>query len=495
VTTELTPEAVAAVVEHGEDAMKVAARYASWRAGDLSFLRHDIQQRAVEAFWSCEADRSVWKWARRLGKSWGCVTVAFEMCLSADRRRVPYAAATALSLKEFIIPIATAIAETAPPELRPEVMEAEVRFKNGSRIVFCGCEDRAKAERLRGPESHLAIVDEAGFIPILDYVVRSILLPQLLTTDGRMLLASTPPETAAHPFEGFAKEAEERGAYSHHNIYDAPHITDRQRERFCIEAGGEHSTAWRREGLALSITDPDKAIVPEFEANEAFIVGECDRPELFDAYVIGDVGFTDLTVILFGYWHFEHAKIVIERELVLERATTAIVQKESDELERALWPGRRPRRRLVDTSQRTAADMASLQDAGDPTKENRWMTVVNADREAAVNQLRMDVDRHRILISPKCRVLIAHLRHGIWNTNRTDFARIAQHTTEHTGGVRFAHFDAVAAAMYFVRHVQRNRMPKQEPKFDEGAQNVPKELKERLKAKGWGGLIRRKHIS
>ena len=115
-------------------------------------------------------------------------------------------------------PIFTEIIATAPPELRPELVGDEVRFKNGSRIVFAACEDRAKAERLRGPKSHKIIVDEAGFIPVLKYVVNSVLLFQLAGTGGKLLMGSSPPDSPAHPFVEFYRSAESAGAAMTGNI-------------------------------------------------------------------------------------------------------------------------------------------------------------------------------------------------------------------------------------------------------------------------------------
>lgn len=505
----LSAAAEKAVATLGRDAMRTAARHVLWRRGDLSFLLHPLQRAAIDAFKASPHWFALWNWARRLGKSWGFMATAYEVALSKPRARIPYAASTAVSLKEFIVPIAIEFAETAPRELRPEIVDHEVRFKNGSRIVMQGCEDRAKANRLRGPSADLVIVDEAAFIPDLDYVVRSIMLPQLLTTSGKMLIGSTPPETPAHSFRSLAKQAEESGVYSHHTIHDAPHIKPEQIAKYCEAAGGETSTTWKREGLAQFVTDPAKAIVPEFEAAEKEIVIEIPRPKHFDAYVVGDAGWTDLTVALFGYYHFAAAVIVIEDELPLERATTDVVQQGTARKEAMLWgdpcpghvPGcarcvggagwvasKKPLRRVMDTSARTAADMTRLQDDADPTSEARWRVAENQDREAAVNALRIEIQKRRVLISPKCKTLISHLRHGVWNDKRTDFARPKQHDTSASDGVVFGHFDGVAALMYFVRHVDRNRNPNPDPPVNPATQRVPTKRDQ----SGWSGIVRRK---
>ena len=48
------------------------------------------------------------------------------------------------------------------------------------------------------------------------------------------------------------------------------------------------------------------------------IVKEWPKPPFFDAYVGMDLGFVDLTVVVFGYYDFRAAKIIIEDEIVIK---------------------------------------------------------------------------------------------------------------------------------------------------------------------------------
>ena len=61
-----------------------------------------------------------------------------------------------------------------------------IQLSNGSQIIALPC----SAHRLRGHTAHMIIVDEAAFVP--DDVVVSILNPMLATTDGVLILLSTP---------------------------------------------------------------------------------------------------------------------------------------------------------------------------------------------------------------------------------------------------------------------------------------------------------------
>lgn len=386
--------------------------------------------------------------ARRWGKTVLCCVLAVECALAGPNRRIAYAAPTGVMVEEFIEPVMQwlmAEAAIAGAEFvfvfRGGKRPAYV-FPNGSVIRVVGCEDRKKANRLRGPFAHLCIVDEAAFVDVLTYVVRSVLAPQLLTTGGRMLITSTPPDSPAHPFLDYVTSATARGVYFHRTCYDAPHLTDERIGRYCEEAGGEDSIDWLREGLARLVVDTLRAIVPEFSALEPELVGEVERPDFFDAYVVADFGMADLTVVLFAYWHFVAGRIVVEDELVFENTGGTKIGWAIREHEPKLWPGRSVFQRVIDADPmvlRDIADEVHLH-AAPPRKDNL---------EAQVSALRSVCQRRGILYHPRCATAIAHMRHGIWNTGRTAFAR-----TGETG-----HADGVAASMYLVRSVVKQRNP------------------------------------
>lgn len=487
----LPPDALAAEAEHGSRAY-VAAQHALWRQGRLGWLLHDGKpgrpekgQKAADRL--CESVRArgirrvVYAIGRRWGKSHYFCVKACEVALRTPYARIPYAASTQKNLLEFILPIMRGILATAPDDMRPVVVGTEIRFANGSRIVMQGCEDLVKADRLRGPAAHMAVVDEAGFIAVLDYVINSVLLFQLATTDGMMLVGSSPPETPAHPFTKMKADAEERGAYMHATIHDAPQLEERVIETLCVESGGARSATWRREALAEFLVDPLRALVPEFSEAigdlERPVVCEWERPEFFDCYVVGDLGYVDLTVILFAYYDFRQATIVVEDELVMERAISDQIQQAVARKEAALWPGKTPMKRVIDAPPITRADMSRLQDDDDPTSESRWSGARKVDRDAAVNGLRLDVGDRSIRYHPRCKVTIAHMTNGIWNLRRSDFDR-----SEGLG-----HFDGVAASMYLCRAVERARNPYPAPKFDRTTHFVPAHLRQ-PDAGGWAAI-------
>ncbi len=415
---------------------------AAWHNGSCSYLLHDGQLEVRDLFEASEARRFVLCCSRRYGKSFLACVLAIEHALSHRGASIRIAAPTAKMVRSIIEPHMRAILADCPAELRPKHhrQDGAWQFQTGSFIHVAGC-DGGNAERHRGTDCSLAIVEEAGFIDELGYVVDDIFTPQLLTTNGRMIMLSSPPRTPAHPFVGYALAAQERDAYVHRTIHQAPHISERLVEEFCRESGGEQSTTWRREYLARFVVDESRAIVPEFADLEPVIVKEVERPDYFDAYVAADFGYKDLTFVVFGYYDFPADRIVIEGEVVLEQSNSSTIAEAMKAKERELWGEKEPMR-VADADRIVLADIVTQHD----------MSVLPArkdDREAAINALRLAVTERRLVIHPRCTSLRAHLRAGIWNKARSQFDR--------SGG--FGHFDGVAAAVYFVRHVTRGKNP------------------------------------
>ena len=72
--------------------------------------------------------------------------------------------------------------------------------------------------------------------------------------------------------------------------------------------------------VEVKIGHAARAVIPEF--SDELHVGEVDRPEFVDCYEGMDLGLVDLTHVLFGFWDFANARLVIElpsRRLPLKR--------------------------------------------------------------------------------------------------------------------------------------------------------------------------------
>lgn len=479
----------------GPDGYRDAMRHACWRRGDLSYALNAPQLRLRDLWYANKergVRRTVAKWARRVGKTRTCSVLAFESALRKPKARIPYGAQTQTAVREFVAPHFIELAEGAPEDMRPELVGNEMRFRNGSRIVLFGCDDQLKADRGRGPSADDAFVDEGGFIPVLGYVVRDVLRPQLSTTGGAMLLVSSPPEAGDHEFDAFALEAEERGAYLHYTVHDAPHLSRDEISAWCRDVGGEDSIAWKREGLAQSVTDPRRAVVPEF--TEALldksrpIIGEIARPQHFHCYIVGDLGYVDLTHVSFAYFHYELDLLVIEDEVALRRPTSTDVQRAAEAKARELWGDRKPAVRKLDGPAITVADIARLERTdlerleGEHDDPERWSTVWNGELGAKVNAWRRRVATRKVLISPRCRVLIAHNTHARWNPKRTSFERVQSEDGQH-------HYDGCASAVYLNHEIKVHVDPR--PKLPPGISHLTHRIPDDINENGRKERLRR----
>lgn len=456
----------------------------AWTRGSLTYLLHADQRRVYRHF-VATTGRYLLEIARRWGKTWLLLVIAFEVCLRKPRTRVVYGAPTLKHLAEFILPTVEKLAGEAPEDLRPRYNSAtgHLEFPNGSYIHLFGADDKRKADRGRGSEADLAIFDEAGFTPVLRYVLRSVFRPQLMHTGGRILLASTPAEEPEHQFTELAEKAEVTGNYQRRTIHDNPRLTPEQIRTFIDEdARDEGMTAedyertdeFRREYLAERVVDRLLVVVPEWADARAKLIQAVPRPEMFDGLTWLDFGGNDPHAVLFAYWHFELAKVVIEDELLLKggentgELATAIKAKEAQLWGVDAWQG--TLRAAYDADYRLMRDqlpdwMANAADADAPTQPYaRWadndMQLVRDlyelhgmafaptekhDKELQVNNLRVLISAGQVLVHPRCVHTDRHFRTTTWsNSKRRDYRRI--------GG---EHGDLLDCATYGVRNLYR----------------------------------------
>lgn len=466
--------------------LKVAAE--AWRRGTLTYKLHSDQRSVLELLQAGDGQRFVLEIARRWGKTWLLAVLAVEACIRKPHTRVIYVAPTLSILREFILPTLEKVCADAPPELRGHYNSSRNHweFPNDSFIHLAGCDDKRKADRGRGPAAHVAIVDEAGFIPILDYVLRSVLRPQLLTTGGRLLIASTPAEEPDHPFTARAERAEAEGYYARRTIHDNPRLTTEAKERFiaddardygCSPSEYQETDEFRREHLAQRVVDKLLVVVPEWEKvrTESFVA--LPRPEYFDGYTTLDFGGADPHAATLGYWDFERAALVITGEMLLRNGENThelalklkAKEKEQwgvDKYDGALRIGRedprlsseglpdwliailekeaprQPYSRVCDNDLQLARDLYELHGmAFIPTRKD--------DLELQVNNLRVLVGARKLYVHPSCIHTDRHLRTTTWeNHKRRGFSRKAGE-----------HGDLVATLIYKARNIDRQRNP------------------------------------
>ncbi len=437
------------------------ARYRLWYLGELSWKLDATQLKIYNFFHECPEKVIVINCSRRLGKSYLLAIMAIEQCLKKPKSIVKMLQPEQKMVRMNIRPIMDKILRDCPDDLRPEykTQDSIYMFKNGSELQLAGT-DNGNHEKLRGGDSHLNIVDEAGFCSDLRYVINSILIPTTTLTRGKIILSSTTPPNPGHEFVKSMQDAEVKGNLIRKTIHDA--VEDSKSDenpRITAEVvadivkslpDGEKSQEFRTEYLCEVIHYSDLSVIPEFSEVKEDIVVQWPRPIFYDRYTSMDIGFKDLTAVLFAYYDFDHGVVVIEDEFSVNgiKMTTDYLAQEIRKKEESLWTDKmtgefqQPYKRISDNNPIVINDLLRL--------HNLIFHATQKDnKDAQVNNTRMMIGGREVMIHPRCKQLISHLENGIWKTNRKEFDRSADN----------GHFDFIDALIYLLRNIDRNRNP------------------------------------
>jgi len=412
----------------------------------LYSLLKDVQKEMFGLVYSNSKSRKyIIHCARRLGKTFLLIVISCCVAYSKDNAQIRYASVSQKAVRKMVHPIFKEIFKTIKKEYRPKWNSQEGAYiiPGGSMIHIAGC-NGGHEDDLRGTAADLCVVDEAAFIDNLSYLIDSVLMPQLLTVKGSMLLmASSSPVSPAHEFVEYIHQAKLEGFYSSHTIHDGGFDKDTIAE-FCKETGGKDSTAWLREYLNEIIVDSDYAIIPEASSSKNKISYD-ENYKFYHKYVAMDIGTKDLTFVLFGYYDFKRAKLCIEREFSINgpKMTTPVLSEGIKKIEVELWKEDTPYRRVSDNNNLLLLqDLVYLHDC-------HFIPTGKDSLEAMVNEMRIWFSNNRIEISEHCPMLSESILFGFWNESRSGFGRSAT----------LGHFDAIAALMYLIRNIDQNTNP------------------------------------
>ena len=456
----LDPSTIDPALVHAELARRAAT--ALWSRGNLAYKLDATQRKIKDSIGAATERKFFLLCSRRLGKSFTLVLEAFETALKKPLSRVLYLAPTGKDAADIVTDIVDGhLLPDCPPALRPDYDKQQkvYSFKNGSTIRFKGVNGE-HAENLRGGAADLVILDECGTMDDLAYVVSSVVMPMTLTTNGRVLLATTPSRSPGHDSVAIYEDLAGRNAAVKFTILDNPRVPNEVKAEFLREAGEPEgladaivegtaaptTTTALREYFCEFVTDAASAVLPEFTAEASQeIVKSSSRPAYFDAYVAMDPGFQDRTAILYGYWDFRRARLVIEDESLLHRPSTSDIAAEIVRKERHNWSAQEPYARVSDVDPRLIADLWQLHRIQFRASEKQ-------DSLGAINLVRNMVQSRELEINPRCVHLIRQMKNAIWNNKATDFARAGTKSPD-------GHFDLVAALKYLCRGVNRHHNP------------------------------------
>lgn len=429
-----------------------------WRRGNLTFKLDPNQQELIKKFNESKHKINVWLLSRRLGKSYTLCTLAISMCLKTPNIIVKYVCPTKEQAGKIIRPLINKIISDCPEDLKPKEKKGSFiwRFHNGSQIEVAGS-NAGHAERIRGTDSHLAIIDEAGSCNELHNLIRSILLPTTLITKGKLILASTPPKELDHEFLDYVQEAEFNNTLIRKTIWDNPRLTKEEKEEELKTYGGATSEYVRREYFCEIIKSTEMSVIPEFTLEkQKEIVKDIPKPTHYDRYVAMDIGGSDLTGLLFGYYDFANDKVVIEDEIVMdfqipgnniEVLTKQILEKET-ELYKNHISGeiKKAHLRVSDINIIVLNEICKYSN-----NVITFMPIVRESKDIGVNAIRTMLLGNKLIISPKCSNLIRHLTNVRWYSanNKTKFSRSPDN----------GHYDLVDALIYMIRNISYSKNP------------------------------------
>lgn len=422
---------------------------------------------------------------RRVGKTFLLAWLARRQMQRHPGSRVVFCGPTIDQVRTLLFPALLEIERDAPPEWRHHYDGDKIITypgAPGSELHIFGAENKRAADRGRGPSAHLVLIDEAGFIPILGYVMRDVLRPQTLTTGARMILASSPAAEPGHEFTRVTEAAEVTGNHAHRTLYQNPRLTPERIEEYIAEDARDEgmtpeeyiqTDTFRREYLAERVVDRTLVGVPEWAENAERLTVERERPAYWDAYVSLDYGGADPHAALFAFLDFQRGVLVVEDELLLRdgentaELAAAIRQKEAQLWGVNRWEG--TLRGLLEEEEQEAVVMPGYEGSVPPQPLSRvadhdvqltrdlhelhgiaFAPAVKWNKEHAVNRLKILIREGKVEVHPRCKNLDRHLRQTVWSSHtRREWKR--------TGGGE--HGDLVDALVYMVRDVDWMRNP------------------------------------
>lgn len=440
----------------------------AWQTGRLKYLLRPSQRTLYNERDAAHATSR--KFIFCCGRGWGKSFYLFTSCVETALRFAGsdsvFVAPVQRKVAEYLEPIARDAFKDCPDDLKPRFFTADLiyKFPNGSRIIVCGSNQKA-FDNIRGGTFKKAAVDEGAYHDYLIELIERVLMPALNKGNGDLELGSTPPDVE-HPFDQrYCTEAELGGYYFHADIYEAGYPEDQIAE-FKREAGWietehrwkspNHELTWRVEYMAeRGLRNPEKTIIPGWQDKYVKGVPKDTYYPFFYKAVGLDVGTKhDLTVALFGYYHYLNAQLVIEDEFKLEgpEFTTLKLSAAVKVKERTLWGSQQPALRV--------SDISDIQNDLNITHNLPFVSVSKTELHSMVNKLNLLVDAGRLIVHPRCKLLIQTLKNGIWDKNREEFAH---------SEIGLGHMDAVAALIYlhlaFESYYNINPIPRDAPTY------------------------------
>lgn len=361
-----------------------------------------------------------------------------------------------------LIPNWNIVLDTCPLDLRPkEIRDGVWQWPNGSELYVIGTDDSDQREKHRGGMAHWIFIDEAGSHKEFEYLIGSILSPQLDTTGGRMVMITTPPLSMDHGFVRQWRAGEGAGLSMVRTVFQNTSYTREQLRAICREKNlgyeeprierildvgealksGDATPTWEREYLCRMVADSSMRATPRF--NEYTHTRDFGTVHGGRHYVFLDPAHAhDNYAAILASFDKRDGKLYVEDEWLDRRQATDNIVTALRAKEKRLW-GEHAEVRRYDNDPRGGQQRADMQ-------QRNYSVALGPKSngpEAEANALDIAIAEGRIVIHPRCKQLIKELTNGLMEVSesgkRADFMRSKD----------MGHLDALSALAMGIRCV------------------------------------------
>lgn len=445
--------------------MRQLAIELSWRDGDLEYLMRQTQRR-IKKEWIESKQRSrkfYIESTRRLGKSSFLLLLFTEHCIAFSNMKCGFFAPVKDGLLDYIEPLIQKTLEDCPERYRPifDRQRFMLRFPNGSTIIFRGSNNQQHRVR-RGQEFHLAGIDEARDVDQLKDLIDSVIMPSLFSTEGYLIISSTPADTRSHPLYEIRERAKLEGWLIEIPIWEASKMDPTVYPKDLIEEWKKETLKdldgpdrWQREYECKWVVNRRKMAVPEWDSKtmvNAF--GRDPYYNFYHRYIGLDWGYKDYTGIVFATLNFRKARLEVDGELTFsgnDVRSDLIAERIAMQYQRLYG------KTMFDLTGRPET-YRQVSDSADPILINeinrfKGMSFVPVNKahtlDAMLNEFRLLVAQGKIQVDPKCSMLIHCLDNAVWDDHRK---KLDQDVLAH-------HFDHLMALVYLTRMIDWHSNP------------------------------------
>lgn len=444
-----------------------AALNLAWKEGRLTYLLRNTQRVIKDAWIASKAiSRKFYiECTRRLGKSSALLIFMTEVCKQTPRTKCVFFAPVKEGLLDYIEPIIEETYSDCPLHLRPKFDRQRfmLYFENGSRILFRAANNKQYRVR-RGLGAHLIGVDEAREIDDLLDLVDSVIMPALFDKGGYLIISSTPADTRSHPLYTIRTRSQIEGWFIGISIWDANRLdpdvyTTERIEEWKTETlkDPDGQERWEREYEIKWVVNQRRRAVPEWESSKMVMsFGRDPYYQFYHHYLGLDWGYKDYTAAVFATLNFRKARLEVDGELTWsgKDVRSDLMSTRIDLNYKGLYGVE-----LYDAKRfPTVHTYRQISDSADPilineiNKYNGMMfTPVEKAHtlEAMLQEFRILVMRGKIVVDPRCQMLIHCLENAVWDEDRK---KLDQDVLAH-------HFDHLMAVVYLSRMVDWDSNP------------------------------------